>query len=136
MSVIFSALLLYCYLWVCYYCFHVVLKYMSSITSDFFIQILPGWLIISLFSVIALNIYPEFLHGKSFLSFMFYVACIISIFLFVLLLIKPFNKSIYYKLMKVIKKNRNIDWFLLTISINNWNKRDFQLYHISINISN
>jgi len=109
MSVIFRSLLLYFYLWVCYYFFNVILKYMSSISSDFFIQILPGWLIVLLFSVIALLIYPEFLHGKSLLYFIFYVACIISIFLFVLLLIKPFNKSIYYKVMKVIKKNRNID---------------------------
>lgn len=109
MSVILSGFILYLYIWACTHFFNFVLKYISSVSSDFFIQILPGWLLISLFSKTAMHIYPEFLHAAYLLDFIFYLASFISIFLIVMLLIKPFNKSLYDSVMKTIKKNRNID---------------------------
>ena len=109
MSVIVSGLILYFYILACYYCFNAFSKHMSSVSSDFFIQILPSWLLILLFSRIAMDIYPEYLHSEYLLRFIFYLAFIISIFLIVMLLIKPFNKSIYYSVMNTVKKNRNIE---------------------------
>ena len=105
MSVIVSATILYLYMWTCLYFFDGLLKYMSRVNSDYIIQILPSFIVISLFSKIAIHIYPEFLYGEQLLKLIFYLSGIKSLILIVLILIKPFNKSIYYSVMKAIKKD-------------------------------
>lgn len=109
MSVILSAVILYLYMWTCLYIFNGVLKYMSSVSSDYIIKILPSFIIMALFSRIAITIYPQFLYGEQLLQLFFYLSGIKSLILIIALLIKPLNKSKYDSIMAAIKKDSNID---------------------------
>ncbi len=109
MSIIISSTTLILFVLGCYYLFNVIFIFTKKKTSDFFIQILPGWVLVLLISTLILQMYPKYLHGKQLIIVVFYTSLILCVLLSIsIIFIKPFNKSRYYALIKKVKKDRGI----------------------------
>jgi len=104
MSAIISLVILFIYMWTCVLIFDGILKYMSRYSSDYIIQNLPSFIVVTLYSKMVIYIYPSFLYGELLFQLIFFFYGIKSLILIVVLLIKPLNKSKYYSLMAAIKK--------------------------------
>ena len=104
MSIIISLVILYLYIWTCVLIFDGILKYMSRVSSEYVIQTLPSFIVVTLYSKLAIHIYPSSLYGELLFQVIFIIYGIKSIILILVLLIKPFNKSVYYSVMATIKK--------------------------------
>lgn len=108
MYIFLSGIILAVYLYASYYFFKVTFNLMSTITGDFILQVLPGWVLIAIVNSIFIKIYPTFLYGTPLLYLMLYTSVVICLISIMLLVFKKINTEKYVVLVEKIKRNRNI----------------------------
>lgn len=109
MSIFISSAILILFILGCYYLFNFILLYMKKVTTDFFIQILPGWFFILLISIVALYMYPDNLHGVQLLVIVFYISFVLCIVMAIaIVILRPFYPLAYHAFIQKVKTDRQI----------------------------
>lgn len=107
LEILLGAFILFVYIQIMSFVFKVLVKYMKRKSTDFLVQILPGWLMVMLSSgcifYYALPYYRYYIMQNIMYTAM--VVCIIALFL--LLVVKPISINKYNRIVVFIKKDFN-----------------------------
>ncbi|KOS60100.1 hypothetical protein AN161_25215 [Lysinibacillus sp. FJAT-14222] len=109
MNILLSVLLVIVYVRFMYYLFGVLTKFMKRKSSDFIVQILPGWILLMISSSIVIMLTPDYLTYQKIFRLMMFISigvCIISIFL--LIVVKKISLNKYNTIILKLKANRGI----------------------------
>jgi len=92
-----------------YYIFGRLTKFMKQKSSDFIVQILPGWMLVMVSSGGVLLLTPDYLtYQKIFKLIMFTSVGVCFVSLFLLIVVKKLSLSKYNALILKLKENREI----------------------------
>ncbi|MGE6515633.1 hypothetical protein [Lysinibacillus sphaericus] len=109
MDILFSAIIVIIYVGLMYFIFGQIMNFMKQKTTDFMAQILPGWILIMLSSIVILFISPDYLTSQRIFQFIMYISigvCFVSLFL--LIVIKNISLEKYNSIISKLKANRDI----------------------------
>ncbi|MFY0521600.1 hypothetical protein ACOMCU_27880 [Lysinibacillus sp. UGB7] len=109
MDILFSAIIVIIYVGLMYFIFGQIMNFMKQKTTDFMAQILPGWILIMLSSIVILFIFPDYLTSQRIFQFIMYISigvCFVSLFL--LIVIKNISLEKYNSIISKLKANRDI----------------------------
>lgn len=109
MDILFSAIIVIIYVGLMYFIFGQIMNFMKQKTTDFMAQILPGWILIMLSSIVILYISPDYLTSQRIFQFIMYISigvCFVSLFL--LIVIKNISLEKYNSIISKLKANRDI----------------------------
>ncbi|MGE7674619.1 hypothetical protein ACQKMV_13715 [Lysinibacillus sp. NPDC094403] len=109
MDILLSVLIVIAYVGLMYYIFGLLTKLMKQKSSDFMVQILPGWILIMVSSSGVLLLAPHYLTYQIIFKLIMFTSvgiCLISLFL--LIVVKRLSLSKYNALILKLKENREI----------------------------
>lgn|SRR5690554_254503 len=108
LDILFGFLLTMLYLVIVYNTFIWLMERMKKKSSDYVIQIFPGWIMVMIISILFIYLYP---FGKPILIyFMLYISIGTCFFLFILLtFVKNISLKKYNQIVFKLKDDRNIE---------------------------